>query len=75
MFTPFCSADLSTVTLKDKRVLLNELKAAIRAEVQSNKAARVTIKVQKAKAVEAKRLEAIRKAEDKLAKLKAKLAQ
>ena len=75
MFTPFCSADLSTVTLKDKRKLLADLKAAIRAEVQSNKQSRITAKVQKAKAVEAKRLEAIRKAEEKLAKLKAKLAQ
>jgi hypothetical protein len=75
MFTPFCSADLSTVTLKDKRKLLADLKDAIRAEVQSNKESRITAKVQKAKAVEAKRLEAIRKAEEKLAKLKAKLAQ
>ena len=74
MFTPFCSADLSTVTLKDKRQLLATLKASIQQEVKANKAARVTAKLNKAKVVEAKRLEAIRKAEEKLARLKAKLA-
>jgi tRNA(Phe) wybutosine-synthesizing methylase Tyw3 len=74
MFTPFCSADLSTVTLKDKRQLLATLKASIQQEVSLNKANRVSIKQQKIAAANSKRLEAIRKAEEKLARLKAKLA-
>jgi tRNA(Phe) wybutosine-synthesizing methylase Tyw3 len=62
------------VSLKDKRQLLTELKASIKQEVALNKANRVSIKQQKIAAANSKRLEAIRKAEEKLAKLKAKLA-
>ena len=74
MFKSFCSTDLSMVSLKDKRQLLTELKASIKQEVALNKANRVSIKQQKIAAANSKRLEAIRKAEEKLAKLKAKLA-
>jgi hypothetical protein len=74
MFKPFCSADLSTLTIKDKRALLSELKAAIKNDVLLNKANRVSIKVQKENEKKAKIQAQIKAAADKLAKLQAKLA-
>jgi len=73
MFTPFCSADLSTVSLKDKRLLLSELKAAIKADVLLNKQARVLSKTRKENEKKAKVLAAIKAAEEKLSRLQAKL--
>lgn len=74
MFTPFCSADLSTVTTADKRILLKQLKEAIQKDVQLNKANRVTVKREKEAAQKAKVAAQIKAAQEKLAKLQAKLA-
>ena len=74
MFTPFCSADLLTVSLKDKRALLSQLKASIKNDVVLQKETRLSIKSSKEKAAKAKVLAAIKAAEIKLAKLNARLA-
>lgn len=74
MFTPFCSADLLTVSLKDKRALLSQLKASIKNDVAIQKETRLAIKSSKEKAAKSKVLAAIKAAEIKLAKLNARLA-
>ena len=74
MFTPFCSADLLTVSLKDKRAPLSQLKASIKNDVAIQKETRLAIKSSKEKAAKSKVLAAIKAAEIKLAKLNARLA-
>ena len=73
MFTSFCSTDLRSVSLKDKRILLTELKASIKEDVLSSKSARILSKVAKENEKKAKVTEQIRIATEKLAKLQAKL--
>ena len=74
MFKSFCSTDLSMVSLKDKRALLSELKEAIKSDVLLQKTTKISIK--QAKEIEKKqKIEAqIKAAQEKLAKLTAKLA-
>jgi len=74
MFTPFCSADLSTLPTADKRNLLKVLKESIKNDVVLTKANRISLK--QAKEIEKKmKIEAqIKAAQDKLAKLTAKLS-
>ena len=74
MFKSFCSTDLSMVSLKDKRALLSELKEAIKADVLLTKTSKSIIKANKEAEKKAKVLAAIKAAEEKLAKLNAKLA-
>ena len=74
MFTSFCSTDLRSVSLKDKRALLTELKASIKEDVLSSKSARILSKVAKENEKKAKVTQQIRIATEKLAKLQAKLA-
>lgn len=73
MFKSFCQADLSTVSLSDKRALLNELKAAIKNDVLLNKANRLSLVKAKELAKKQKIEAQIKAAADKLAKLQAKL--
>ena len=74
MFKSFCSTDLSMVSLKDKRALLSELKEAIKADVLLTKTSKIIQKQNKEAEKRAKVLLAIRLAEEKLAKLNARLA-
>lgn len=73
-FSPFCSADIRTVSLKDKRALLSQLKESIKADIALNKANRVSIKQRKENERKAKIQAQIQAAADKLARLQAKLA-
>ena len=74
MFKSFCQADLSTLTIKDKRALLSELKEAIKNDVLLSKVNKQSLK--KAKEIEKKQKiqEQIKAAELKLARLTAKLS-
>lgn len=74
MFTPFCSADLNTIALSDKRNLLKVLKESIKNDVALSKANRVSVKMAKEIAKKQKIEAQIKAATDKLAKLQAKLA-
>ena len=74
MFKSFCSTDLSMVSLKDKRALLAELKEAIKQDVILSKTSKIIQKQNKEAEKKAKVLAAIKIAEEKLAKLNAKLA-
>ena len=74
MFKSFCQADLSTITIKQKRALLSELRESIKQDVLLNKTSKVIQKQNKEAEKRAKVLLAIRLAEEKLAKLNAKLA-
>ena len=69
MFTPFCSSDLSTLTLADKRLMLKTLKANISASVALQRELKAAQKLQKAERVAAKRATAIVKAQEKLQRL------
>jgi hypothetical protein len=74
MFTPFCSADLSTITTKQKRELLKQLRESIKHDVVLSKGHKLNIKAQKENEKKAKIQAQIKAAADKLAKLQAKLA-
>ena len=74
MFTPFCQADLSTITIKQKRALLSQLRESIKQDMVLSKTSKVIQKQNKEAEKRAKVLLAIRLAEEKLAKLNAKLA-
>lgn len=74
MFTPFCSTDLDSVSLKDKRILLTVLKEAIKTDVILSKTNRIIAKQAKENAQRDKVNEQIRIATEKLAKLQLKLA-
>ena len=74
MFKSFCSTDLSMVSLSDKRALLKELKESIKSDVLMSKSTKLIIKQNREAERKAKVIAAIKAAEDKLAKLNAKLA-
>ena len=73
MFTSFCSTDLRSVSLKDKRALLTELKASIKTDVLLSKTNRIIAKQAKENAQRDKVNAQIKAAQEKLAKLQAKL--
>ena len=73
MFKSFCQADLSTITIKQKRALLSELRESIKQDVLLSKTSKVIQKQNKEAEKRAKVLLAIKLAEEKLAKLNAKL--
>jgi hypothetical protein len=62
------------VSLSDKRALLKELKESIKSDVLMSKSTKLIIKQNKEAERKAKVIAAIKAAEDKLAKLNAKLA-
>jgi hypothetical protein len=66
MFTPFCSADLSTLTTAAKRDLIAQLRDSIRTDAALKRDAKATAKVEKAAARESKKA-------DRVAKLQAKI--
>ena len=70
MFTPFCSADLSTVPLKDKRQLLAALKSAIQQDVALSRTQKQLVKAEKRALRESKKADRIAKLEARLAALK-----
>ena len=70
MFTPFCSADLSTLTTAAKRDLIAQLKASIKSDIANKIANRESEKLAKATAREAKKAERILKLEAKIEALK-----
>jgi len=74
MFKSFCATDLSMVSLKDKRALLSELRESIKADVIMSKSTKLIIKQNKEAEKKAKIEAQIKAAQDKLAKLTAKLA-
>jgi gamma-glutamyl phosphate reductase len=61
---------ITNLTIKQKRDLVKTLKAVIKEDLQDARNAKVSAKVAKQKALEGKRLDAIAKAEAKIAKLK-----
>ena len=74
MFKSFCSADLSTISIKDKRALLKELRESIKVDVLMSKSTKLIIKKNKEAERKAKVLMQIKAAEAKLARLTAKIA-
>lgn len=70
MFT----TNLSTLSVKTKRSLINELRASIKNDLVRNKLVKVAFKENKENERKAKVIAAIKAAEEKLAKLNAKLA-
>ena len=74
MFKSFCATDLSMVSLKDKRALLKELRESIKQDVVMSKSTKLIIKANKEAEKKAKIEAPIKAAQDKLAKLTAKLA-
>lgn len=74
MFTPFCSADLSTINTKQKRELLKQLRESIKKDVLMSKSTKSIIKQNKEAEKKAKIEAQIKAAQEKLAKLTAKLA-
>lgn len=69
MFT----TNLSNLSVKTKRQLINELRASIKNDVVRNKMVKVAFKENKEAEKKAKVLAQIKAAEDKLARLTAKL--
>lgn len=74
MFKAFESRQLSDLTVMEKRELMKVLKESIKNQVELQKANRLTIKQNKEKAKKARIADQIKAAQDKLAKLQAKLA-
>lgn len=70
MFT----TNLSNLSVKTKRSLIAELRASIKNDVVRNKMVKAAFKENKEAEKKAKVIAAIKAAEDKLAKLQAKLA-
>jgi hypothetical protein len=70
----FTFSIINELNLSDKRALLSELKEAIKNDVLMAKTTKILIKQNKEAEKKAKVLAAIKAAEDKLAKLQAKLA-
>jgi hypothetical protein len=70
----FTFSIINELNLSDKRALLSELKDAIKNDVLMAKTTKILIKQNKEAEKKAKVLAAIKAAEDKLAKLQAKLA-
>jgi uncharacterized protein YlxW (UPF0749 family) len=67
-------SNLSTLSLTEKRALLADIKLSIKNEVLLNKAMRINQKAAKEQAKKDKLQNAIKAAQDKLAKLQARLA-
>ena len=65
---------INELNLKDKRALLSELKESIKSDVLMQKTTKIIIKQNKEAEKKAKVLSQIKAAEEKLAKLNAKLA-
>ena len=74
MFTAFESRQLSDLTVAEKRQLVKTLRESIKNQVAINKIARLSIKANKENAKKDKLQKAIIAAQEKLAKLQAKLA-
>jgi hypothetical protein len=74
MFTAFESRQLSDLTIVEKRNLVKVLRESIKNQVAVNKVTRLSIKQNKENAKKQKIAEQIKAAQDKLAKLQAKLA-
>ena len=74
MFTAFESRQLSDLTVAEKRQLVKQLRESIKNQVAANKIARLSIKAEKENAKKDKLQKAIIAAQEKLAKLQAKLA-
>ena len=74
MFTAFESRQLSDLTVAEKRQLVKTLRESIKNQVAINKIARLSIKAEKENAKKDKLQKAIIAAQEKLAKLQAKLA-
>jgi formylmethanofuran:tetrahydromethanopterin formyltransferase len=65
---------INELNLKDKRALLSELKESIKSDVLMQKTTKLIIKQNKEAEKKAKVLKQIKMAEDKLAKLNARLS-
>jgi len=74
MFTAFESRQLSDLTIIEKRNLVKVLRESIKDQVALSKSTKLIIKANKEKEKKAKIQNAIKAAEEKLAKLQAKLA-
>ena len=74
MFKAFESRQLSDLTIIEKRNLVKALRESIKNQVAANKIARLSIKAEKENAKKDKLQKAIIAAQEKLAKLQAKLA-
>jgi len=74
MFTAFESRQLSDLTIIEKRNLVKALRESIKDQVALSKSTKLIIKANKEKEKKAKIQNAIKAAEEKLAKLQAKLA-
>ena len=74
MFTAFESRQLSDLTVAEKRNLVKQLRESIKNQLAVNKIARLSLKANKEKAKKEKLENAIKLAQEKLAKLQSKLA-
>ena len=74
MFTAFESRQLSDLTVAEKRNLVKQLRESIKNQVSANKIARLSLKANKEKAKKERLAKSILAAQEKLAKLQAKLA-
>ena len=74
MFTAFESRQLSDLTVAEKRNLVKQLRESIKNQVSANKIARLSLKADKEKAKKDRLQKSIIAAQEKLAKLQAKLA-
>jgi hypothetical protein len=74
MFTAFESRQLSDLSTNDKRQLVKVLKEAIKQDIELKKSQRVNIKLLKENQKKQKIADQIKAAQDKLAKLQARLA-
>jgi hypothetical protein len=74
MFTAFEPRQLSDLSVADKRNLVKQLREAIKSDIALRKSQKVLSKVAKDNAKKEKIQNAIKAAQDKLAKLQARLA-
>ena len=74
MFKAFESRQLSDLTVAEKRELVKQLRESIKNQVSANKIARLSLKANKEKAKKDRLAKSILAAQEKLAKLQAKLA-
>ena len=74
MFKAFESRQLSDLTVAEKRELVKQLRESIKNQVSANKIARLSLKANKEKAKKERLAKSILAAQEKLAKLQAKLA-
>lgn len=74
MFTSFAPQQLSDISLNDKRNMIKQLKEAIKNDIQLTKANKASLVKAKKIAAENKVKAQILAAQEKLAKLQAKLA-